>query len=224
MAAGQRHVRRSSMLKNTKLQDFVAAVSAKGQIGYGDVRRLQRDILPAGIFSRDEAELLIALNAQLFRGDKAWGPWLVAAVVEFAANQEGGEHPLGEALGEWLGRLVASSTTLFGRSVARKIRRALGPHHDAQSTDAAMPDPEPPARCGRARPRQVREPKAKRDKRSPRRSKPRCAARPEVMRDATPLAAAGPGWSLPGYWSAIRHSHLMNFPSAPAGLVLAPCR
>src|SRR5579863_4359381 len=63
------------------LQSFVAAVRANGQVRYGDVRRLQRDILPNGIFSREEAGLLIALNAGLVRADRAWAQWLMAAVA-----------------------------------------------------------------------------------------------------------------------------------------------
>ena len=63
---------------------------AKGQIRYGDVRRLQRDYLPGGITNHEELELLISLNAKLVRADKAWAQWLVAAVAEFVANGEAG--------------------------------------------------------------------------------------------------------------------------------------
>ncbi len=214
------------VMMNGNLQDFVGAVSANGQIRYGDVRRLQRDILPSGIFSRDEAELLIALNAKLVRADKAWAQWLVAAVAEFVANGELSERPVKDVTAEWIGRLGAASPTRFGRSIAHKLRRALGPHHDAPSTDAAMASRKTAASCDLARssPARARAAATKRDKRSPRLAKPQCAIRPRAIRDASPLAAAGFGWSLPGYWPAIRHGHMMNFASAPVGLVLAPCR
>jgi hypothetical protein len=209
---------------NENLQDFVSTVSAKGQIRYGDVRRLQRDILPNGIFLREEVELLIALNAKLLRGDKAWAQWLVAAVAAFVANGEVSEHPIKEATGEWIGRLIAASTTRFGRSIAHKLRRTLEPQHDAPSMGMERSHPETTTQCDRARPPQVRAPKAKRNKCSPRRSKLRCAVRPRALPGAATSVAAGFGWSLPGYLPAVHRSHFMNFPSAPVGLVLIPCR
>jgi hypothetical protein len=211
-------------MMNGTLQDFVSAVSAKGQIRYGDVRRLQRDILRNGILAREEAELLIAVNARLNCADKAWAQWLVAAVTEFVTNKQEGEHPLGGTFGGWIGRLIAASSTRFGRRIEQKLQRALAAQHDAQSTDAGMPDSKSTTRCDLARPRQGRAPKAIRDKRSPRRSKPRCAVGHKANQSATPLAAAGFGRSLPGYLPAIRHGHVMNFPSVPVGLVLALCR
>lgn len=212
---------------NKNLHDFVGAVSANRQIRYGDVRRLQRDILPSGIVSRDEAEILVALNAQLDRANRAWAQWLVVAVTEFVANQDEGGHSIEQAAGEWLGRLGAPSSTRFGRGIAHKLRRALGPRHDTRSSDAEITEAKTTSRCERARPRQVPAPKAK--KRSPRRSKARCAATPKARRrpvthGAVTCGDAGFGWSLPGYLPAMRQCHLMNFPSARVGLVLAPCR
>lgn len=213
-------------MMNGTLQDFVAAVSAQGQIRYGDVRRLQRDILPFGILLREEAELLIALNAKVFRGDKAWAQWLVAAVAEFVVNADGSEQAVKKATGEWIGRLVGTSSTRFGRSIAHKLRRALGPQHDAPSTEAAMACPETAAPCALARssPARARTAKTKRPNPSRRLPKPRCAVRPQVKCGTSPLAIAGFGWSLPGYWPPMRQGHMMNFASAPVGLVLAPCR
>ena len=48
---------------NSSLQTFVNKVQAAGRISFGDVKRLQRDILPDGISSREEAELLLTLDA-----------------------------------------------------------------------------------------------------------------------------------------------------------------
>jgi hypothetical protein len=102
---------------NGTLQEFVCDVIAKGQIGYGDVRRLQRDYLPRGITNREELELLISLSARLVRADKAWALWLVAAIVEFVAKRELCEHPNEKATGEWVRRLLAASTTSLGRRI-----------------------------------------------------------------------------------------------------------
>ena len=43
------------------LREFVTKALLTKRIGFGDLRRLQRDILPDGITSREEAEILIAL-------------------------------------------------------------------------------------------------------------------------------------------------------------------
>ncbi len=100
---------------NGKLQEFVCNVAAKGQIRYGDVRRLQRDYLPGGITNREELEVLVSATAKLFRADKSWTQWLVASVVEFIAKREVREHPSKEAILKWIGRILAASTTNVGR-------------------------------------------------------------------------------------------------------------
>jgi len=70
----------------TKLQDFVTAAAARGQITFGDVRRLERDHLPGGITTCDEAELLIGLDRTVIRADRAWKGWLATALRDFKAR------------------------------------------------------------------------------------------------------------------------------------------
>jgi hypothetical protein len=52
---------------NGKLQEFVGNVIAKGQISYGDVRRLQRDYLPRGITNCEEVELTATSWTEMHR-------------------------------------------------------------------------------------------------------------------------------------------------------------
>ena len=54
------------------LREFVTKALLTKRIGFGDLRRLQRDILPDGITTREEAEVLIALDQAIERIDKAW--------------------------------------------------------------------------------------------------------------------------------------------------------
>jgi hypothetical protein len=231
------------------LQAFVAAVRANGQIRYGDVRRLQRDILPSGFFCGEDAELLIALNARLVRADRAWTQWLVAAVAAFVAKEEESGHPMKEAAGAWLGQLCAPASTRFGRGMARKIRRAVEPLPDGRAMDADAPSSDTASLCQRTPPRAARADTAKvarakatsakagkakatkakathskAHKRSPRRATARCPRTPRAGHGAGMRAEAGFGWALPGYLPAVRQGHFMNFPSARVGLVLAPCR
>jgi hypothetical protein len=123
---------------NGKLQDFAASAMARGQISFGDVRRLQRDCLPLGITTRDEAESLIALDATLVRADKAWAAWLVPALAEFVTAQQGGDVGGEGAATAWLqGLLVQSpSAAALSRKVARHIRRSRVKPPADEPTDA----------------------------------------------------------------------------------------
>ena len=61
---------------NSSLQTFINKVHAAGRISFGDVKRLQRDILPDGISSRDEAELLtLALTVAAPTAPLVTGLW-----------------------------------------------------------------------------------------------------------------------------------------------------
>jgi hypothetical protein len=111
-------------MSNVKFQHFVTDTAARGRITFGDVRRLDRDYLPGGVSSREEAEMLLELDSKIARADGAWTDWLVAAIVEFAVWSEA---PVGEAVGrtdEWLkGVLAATGKTRAGRKIARELRR-----------------------------------------------------------------------------------------------------
>ena len=107
------------------LQDFVAKTTARNRITFGDVRRLQRDVLPDGVSSRPQAELLLRLDAAVARVDRAWIDWLVAAITDFVVW---GERPTGAVETEaalWLKELLAAAgtPTKAARRIAREIRR-----------------------------------------------------------------------------------------------------
>lgn len=71
------------MIKNS-LRDFVDLILEQGSLGADDVRRLQREVLADGISTREEADVLIALDRAVAIQDAVWEPYLVAAVVQFA--------------------------------------------------------------------------------------------------------------------------------------------
>jgi hypothetical protein len=58
----QQQPERCQQLINSPLHVFARRVRETGRINFGDVKRLQRDILPDGISSREEAELLLTLD------------------------------------------------------------------------------------------------------------------------------------------------------------------
>ncbi len=126
---------------NAKLQDFVTAATTRGQISFGDVRRLQRDCLALGITTREEAESLIALDATLVRADKAWAAWLVPALAQFVAAQKPGDVVGADTRGASTQDLFAQSpaAAALGRKVSRHIRRLSRPPADASADTQPRP-------------------------------------------------------------------------------------
>jgi len=106
---------------NDRLQDFAARIEAKSRITFGDVRRLQRDHLPGGLSSFEEARILLHLDANVARRDRAWFKWLVATVVDFAVPSEGTRAT--DAAPEALLALENASARAR-RHIAREIREA----------------------------------------------------------------------------------------------------
>jgi hypothetical protein len=119
-----------------RLQEFVSNIISKGQITFGDVRRLQRGCLPTGISSREELEALISLNSKIARSDKTWAQWLVPAVVDFVTTGQGCEPPIEEPAGKWVESLLSASPTNLGRRIARQIRRELARLRAIESTSS----------------------------------------------------------------------------------------
>ena len=197
---------------NEKLRDFVCNVTAKGRVGYGDVRRLQRDCLPFGITDREEMELVLSLNSGLVRADKTWSQWLVAAVAAFVAKRDADEYVTQEAAGECVGRLLATSTTSLGRALARRVRCELR-KHAAPATPAEQPRVEEnkPADSATEEPAAVQ-------------AEPVHRVGGRRMSKAAMLAGTPPAWCLAGYLPAVPRNHFINFETSRACPVLAPCR
>ena len=121
---------------NSSLQVFANKVQQAGRISFGDVKRLQRDILPDGISSRDEAELLLTLEQSVGRADRAFGDWLVATMVDFVVW---GTRPTGAVDAQtaaWLAPFLAGpSSTKAMRRLAQELAR------EADYTVDALPSP-----------------------------------------------------------------------------------
>ena len=121
---------------NSSLQGFVKKVQKAGRISFGDVKRLQRDILPDGISSRDEAELLLTLDRIVSRADRSFADWLVAMMVDFVVW---GTRPTGIVDTEtaaWLTPFLAGQGTT---EAMRRLARQLG--REAEHVGSALPSP-----------------------------------------------------------------------------------
>jgi hypothetical protein len=126
-------------MDNILLREFNAQMISNGRITFGDVKRLQRNILADGICTRDDVELLLALDRVVARSDRAWGDYLVAAVTDFVVW---GERPTGYVdadAGRWLnGLLLAGEPTRTALRIAREIAQEA---HQAETlgSPAALP-------------------------------------------------------------------------------------
>ena len=68
---------------SSTLRDFANAAFQSKRIRFGDLRRLKRDILPARITTREEAEVLISLDAVVEKADREWRSYLIGTVRDF---------------------------------------------------------------------------------------------------------------------------------------------
>ncbi len=112
-------------MDHSKLQEFVTTTVLRNRITFGDVRRLQRDYLPCGITTRDEAEVLVQLDAMVPLTDKAWTDWLIAAVFDFAVFSERSVDAKETGSLEWLKEFLAAfgTATKVTKQLARDIHQ-----------------------------------------------------------------------------------------------------
>jgi hypothetical protein len=116
-----------------ELSDFVKKVSSRGRITFGDIKRLQRDLLPNGAMTREQVEALIAMDAAVRRADPAWAAYLTSTVVDFVVW---GSRPTGYVdpdAAQWLEALLCSNP-----SKAAQILREMRP--EAQAVDPVLRD------------------------------------------------------------------------------------
>ena len=85
---------------NPRLEKFVGRALLTRRVGFGDLRRLQRDVLPQGCKNREELEALLALDPHLERADALWVPFLAAASRTFVEERTAG--PADPEAAQWL--------------------------------------------------------------------------------------------------------------------------
>ena len=127
-------------MRSTLLRDFVAQAREANRIRFGDVRRLRRDILPARIATREEAELLIDLDRSVSTVDRGWSDYLVMTVRDFTIW---GTPPIGVVdrdKAEWIiAALSNGGVTKNGRAIARGVAAAAPHVADALKAFARQP-------------------------------------------------------------------------------------
>ena len=134
------------------LENFVAKTAAGKRIGFADVQRLQRDILPHGIGSRAEVEQLAGLDRRVGQADPAWSAWLVTHLVEFVVWTERPTAVVREDTARWLAARLPGAASARSARTAPLVARGIveGAHafeNEALSVLAALAGPSSPKRA-----------------------------------------------------------------------------
>jgi hypothetical protein len=98
---------------------FAQKVSASNRLLFADLRRLQRDILPGGITTQEEAEVLLGLD-HIERLDDAWPAYLAEAVGAFvlSASKSPGLNP---TTTEWLVTVLSAAQPRTAAAIVHTI-------------------------------------------------------------------------------------------------------
>lgn len=106
---------------NPRLEKFVGRALLTRRVGFGDLRRLQRDVLPQGCKNREELEVLLALDPHLERADALWVPFLAAVSRTFVEERTAGPADPEAAL--WLAGALVKASPRTARMIAREVTR-----------------------------------------------------------------------------------------------------
>ena len=108
-------------MDTTPLCVFVSKVTASNRIVFGDLRRLQRDVLPTGPTTREEIETLLSLDS-LGNVDEDWPGYLVTTVGDLVLSTS---DPSGSVDADTAAWLVTALSHARPRSAAAIVRAIL---------------------------------------------------------------------------------------------------
>jgi hypothetical protein len=90
------------MIGTREIEDFAARTRANGRILGEDLRRLRRLVLPHGVASRRQAEMLLALEGDIGCADDAFRAFLVDEIARFVVWDDRPTGRLDESKIAWL--------------------------------------------------------------------------------------------------------------------------
>jgi hypothetical protein len=112
----------------------VQQVISRGRITYGDIKRLQRKVLPDGVMTREEAEALLIIDRTVERMDPAWVAYLSGTIMDFVVW---GSRPTGyvdQETARWLETLLRVNQTKAARQILGEVL------HEAEGVDQVLRD------------------------------------------------------------------------------------
>ena len=115
---------KAGAMNNETLEDFAKRMRDKGRIGKYDIEHLHREILPDGLTSRAEADLLIALDREVPSVHFSWAGFFIAALTEFAVWRSGRAGYIDRDKSYWLlGALAGEDATNRGTRALVQIAK-----------------------------------------------------------------------------------------------------
>jgi hypothetical protein len=102
---------------------FAQKVSASNRLLFADLRRLRRDVLPDGITTREEAEVLLGLD-QIERLDAEWAAYLAEAVAKFVISVSD-PGSIDHDTAAWLTVLLSAAQPWTAAAIVRAIQREV---------------------------------------------------------------------------------------------------
>jgi hypothetical protein len=121
-------------MDTTPLCVFASKARASNRLLYGDLRRLQRDVLPTGATSRKEVQVLLSLD-WIERVDRDWPRYLAMTVSEFVLSTA---DPPGVISGEAAAWLAAALADTRPKTAAVVLRSVMSEAHQVDETLVAF--------------------------------------------------------------------------------------
>jgi hypothetical protein len=90
---------------------------------FADLRRLQRDVLPGGIETREQAELLIAIDQSLKRVDRSWKDYFVSSMRDFVMRGFSPAERFDVENAKWLISALCRTSPRITRAILSEIVR-----------------------------------------------------------------------------------------------------
>ena len=121
-------------MERSDLSEFVQQVISRGRITYGDIKRLQRKVLPDGVMTREEAEALLIIDRTVGRMDPTWAAYLSGTIMGFVVW---GSRPTGyvdQETARWLETLLRVNQTKAARQILGEVL------HEAEGVDQVLRD------------------------------------------------------------------------------------
>lgn len=106
---------------NTPLSVFIDKVRASRRLLYGDLQRLQRDVLPGGFTSRADAEAVLALAGSIDRADPGWSAYLVGTLSAFVLSTSQPRGSVDRETADWLVLALADLPQKTSLAVVRSV-------------------------------------------------------------------------------------------------------
>ena len=107
-------------MDTTPLCVLVNKITASNRIVFGDLRRLRRDVLPAGATSREEIETLLSLDSA-GQVDEDWPEYLVETVVQFVLSSSTPPGCVDADTAVWLESALSAARPRTAAAIVRAI-------------------------------------------------------------------------------------------------------